>query len=258
MTFSFDFRAVLSAVLLLAPASALAETKTVEATERSVLAEQILITESCAAKQETDPKKCAIVKLVEDCIKGQHMIENRESNKDKTQGFRLCKAAADKGSVVAQAAIGNYYLVGINPVLKVDLKQAREYLERSAAGGHPQALFNLGVMYDKGKGVRPDTDRAMLLYLKSAQIGYAKAQLTLAEMLVNRALDKTERTLDVGKATEGMYWACLAASRPHENVDQGKKMCDMLRGALPKENIDQIIQRIKDSGVDDPYLKSGS
>ena len=48
--------------------------------------------------------------------------------------------------------------------------------QKPARKGHPGALFNLALMYDRGRGVRRDYRRAFALYKKGAQLGDAAAQ----------------------------------------------------------------------------------
>ncbi len=51
--------------------------------------------------------------------------------------------------------------------------------ETDAIAGHARAQFNLGVMYEDGKGVEKDESQACGWYLKAAEQGYARAQAIL-------------------------------------------------------------------------------
>ncbi|MPW62222.1 sel1 repeat family protein [Moraxella catarrhalis] len=58
-------------------------------------------------------------------------------------------------------------------------------LTRQAQSGDAAAQSNLGVMYDKGHGVRQDYQKAIEWYTKSANQGYAEAQFNLGAMYYN-------------------------------------------------------------------------
>ncbi len=51
-----------------------------------------------------------------------------------------------------------------------------------AAQGDAHAQFNLGVMYDKGRGVSQDYAEAVKWYRKAAEQGHASAQHNLGVM----------------------------------------------------------------------------
>ena len=48
-----------------------------------------------------------------------------------------------------------------------------------------QAQYNLGVMYDEGRGVRQDDAEAVRWYRQAAEQGYAAAQYNLGAMYAN-------------------------------------------------------------------------
>ena len=58
-----------------------------------------------------------------------------------------------------------------NSSLEADLKAAEQ--------GDAEAQFNLGLMYENGKGVRRDYAEAMKWYRKAAEEGFAAAQYML-------------------------------------------------------------------------------
>ena len=62
----------------------------------------------------------------------------------------------------------------------VDYKKAIYWYERAVAHGIEEAMFNLGVMYDKGYGVKQDYDKARELYLQAAELGVLDAQVNYA------------------------------------------------------------------------------
>ena len=58
---------------------------------------------------------------------------------------------------------------------------ARRFL-KAAQTGNATAQFNLGVLYDTGRGVPRDLIIAMNWYRKAAHQGFAEAQFNLAQM----------------------------------------------------------------------------
>lgn len=56
---------------------------------------------------------------------------------------------------------------------------------QSAKQGNADAQFNLGLMYDSGRGVRQDYTKAVQWYRKAAEQGNAKAQYNLGLMYAN-------------------------------------------------------------------------
>lgn len=63
-----------------------------------------------------------------------------------------------------------------------DFVQAFFWYEKAASQGHTNAQNNLGLLYERGKGVAPDSQRAMSLYRRAAELGNAKAQHNLGRM----------------------------------------------------------------------------
>ena len=53
----------------------------------------------------------------------------------------------------------------------VDYQQARAWLEKAAAQDVSDAVAQLGVMYDDGKGVTPSWRRARELYKRAIELG---------------------------------------------------------------------------------------
>jgi AAA+ superfamily predicted ATPase len=62
-----------------------------------------------------------------------------------------------------------------------DLQAAAEWFGKAAGQGHPEAIYNLGVMHHTGLGVPKDVGRALRLYMSSAELGNACAIHALAE-----------------------------------------------------------------------------
>ncbi|KAG5463193.1 MAG: hypothetical protein BJ554DRAFT_1114, partial [Olpidium bornovanus] len=63
-----------------------------------------------------------------------------------------------QGDPACQNAIGELFELGLGT--KQDLKEARRWYSRAAAGNDPKGAFNLGALYETGSGVERNLDRA--------------------------------------------------------------------------------------------------
>lgn len=55
-------------------------------------------------------------------------------------------------------------------------EEKAELYQLAAGHGHASAQYNLGLLYNKGQGVRKDYTRAAELFRQAADQGYAPAQ----------------------------------------------------------------------------------
>jgi TPR repeat protein len=65
------------------------------------------------------------------------------------QAVRLFKEAAAKGIAESQFSVGMHYKDGTG--VEQDLVQCIIYLTKAADQGHAKALFNLGLIYERGQ-----------------------------------------------------------------------------------------------------------
>lgn len=66
-----------------------------------------------------------------------------------------------------------------------DYATARKLWEQLAAQNDPAAMTNLGIMYEKGLGVKRDMQAAEGMYLRAANLGYEQGQFDLANLYYN-------------------------------------------------------------------------
>ncbi len=100
---------------------------------------------------------------------------------DAKRAFDLFRAAAAKGHVGAQYAVGWIHANGrgVSPNFS---EAARWYRVAATAGNDPKAQFALGELYFNGRGVAHDYARAIDLYAKAAQRGHPVARYLLGIM----------------------------------------------------------------------------
>ncbi len=89
--------------------------------------------------------------------------------------------AAVQGSAEAQFLAGTLHFTGEESV-PVNHTKAREWFARAAAQDHVGAQNSLGVIFERGLGVRADPAEAARLYRLAAERGLAKAQANLGMM----------------------------------------------------------------------------
>tara|TARA_B100001248_G_scaffold262713_1_gene261349 strand:- start:7170 stop:7832 length:663 start_codon:yes stop_codon:yes gene_type:complete len=80
-------------------------------------------------------------------------------------------------------------------------------LDRKAARGDNEALFNLAIRYANGEGLEKDPEKATQLLLQAADQGYVHAQLLLARLNKSR-----------GEEEGALYWLKRAADQDDLNA----------------------------------------
>lgn len=91
--------------------------------------------------------------------------------------LRLLMPLAEAGNASAQYNLGFLYDSGRGA--PQDQQMAAFWYGKSAEQGHASAQFNLGVAYSKGEGVVKDDPRALYWYRKSADQGDTRGQYNL-------------------------------------------------------------------------------
>ena len=99
------------------------------------------------------------------------------------KAFEWYTKAAHQGDAVAQFNMGVMYEFGKG--VHQDDQKAVEWYTKAAQQGYAVAQFNLGVMYDNGYGVHQDDQKAVEWYTKAANQEYAGTQDNLGLMYDN-------------------------------------------------------------------------
>jgi len=122
---------------------------------------------------------------------------------------------AQHGCPYSQCIVGIMYQKGIG--VKKDAQEAMRWFEKSAAQGFPDAEHRLGKIHLDGQDVARDTDVAAQWLEKAARHGEVEAQYELGK------LDVTERSSKALK--EGRAWLQEAASHGYA---QAKELAEKL------------------------------
>ena len=135
-------------------------------------------------------------------------------NRDYVAAFTKLIPLAKAGNIKAQVKLGEMYAnVALWRYSNIRDNEAEsvKWYKLAAEAGDAKAQFNLGVMYDEGKGIPQDDAEAVKWYRLAAEAGIAGAQCRLGRMY------------DFGKGvpqnyTEAMKWYRLAAEAGMENA----------------------------------------
>ena len=102
---------------------------------------------------------------------------------DYATALREFRPLAEQGDAEAQYNLGVMYDNGRG--VPEDDGQAAFWYRKAAEQGHAEAQFNLGVMYADGEGVPEDDVQAAFWFRKAAEQGDAEAQYNLGVMYAN-------------------------------------------------------------------------
>ncbi|QEL54671.1 tetratricopeptide repeat protein [Chromobacterium paludis] len=111
-----------------------------------------------------------------------------------TAAFQLARLYAKGIGVAASAAQSSHWLnvaaerkhpgascvLGLRAKEAGDLASAKHWFEQAAAGGSAEAMFQLGIAYQEGAGVKADARRAREWYERAAKLEMPAALQTLA------------------------------------------------------------------------------
>lgn len=114
-------------------------------------------------------------------------------DRDRRKAFHLYSLAAIQGNYVAQYNLALLCKVGDRSYGRQiltfiqsgetlgapDERRAFDLLTMAAAQGYPQASYSLGLMHEKGVGVKEDRVKAFALFKIAAKKGVPEAQLKL-------------------------------------------------------------------------------
>ena len=99
---------------------------------------------------------------------------------DFARAFEVWEPLAKRGNALAQFNLGLMYDKGEG--VKRNYKMAVKWYKLAARQGISSAQFNLGWLYSKGKGVRQSFKRTVMWYIRAAKQGNSAAQFNLGLM----------------------------------------------------------------------------
>jgi TPR repeat protein len=103
------------------------------------------------------------------------------------EAIQNAQIRADRGDANAQALLGKAYYEGVG--VTRNYATALIWLNKAVAQNNPDAMFVLGLMYELGRGVKQDLNRAIGLFDKAAGLGQRYAQMEAKGMRMQGAAD---------------------------------------------------------------------
>lgn len=100
---------------------------------------------------------------------------------EQMEGIRWMEKAASRREPRALAAMGQFHQYGDFGVTQ-NYELAADLYAAAAEQGDPDGLFGLAFLYELGRGVPWDIDKAEALYESAAKKGHGLSQFTLARM----------------------------------------------------------------------------
>lgn len=185
--------------------------------------------------------------------------------------FESCLSLAENGDVEAQKITGDMYYWGWGDKAPKDYGKAVSWYKKAAVKGQVEAKYNLGVLYENGKGVTIDFEKAFKWYLSAGNDGHAGAQLNVGNMYSKgagvsqnyreaarwyiRAAEQGEMTAQYNianryvkgqgvetDAIEAYKWYTIAADRGMEEAMSNRKI---IKPSMTKEQILQAENEAK-------------
>jgi TPR repeat protein len=154
-----------------------------------------------------------------------------DQQKDYAKAAKLFRKAAEAGNASAQFELGLIYDDGKG--VAQDYKQAMAWYEKAAAQGNAPAQYNLGVLY--GQGVEQDYKKALELYEKAAKQGFTKVQVNLGILYVEGQGTAQDNV-------EAYKWWALAREN---GSDDAKSNLEKLEPKMTPEQIAEGQRRVE-------------
>lgn len=135
-------------------------------------------------KGQTNYSTAAFPIVIEAARKGDVMAQieagrryTEGDSKDKAEGVKWFRMAAEQGNTMAQTCLGTCYGEGVG--VAKDVVEAAAWFRKAAEQGEARAQYSLGVCYSDGEGVAQDPQEAAKWCRKAAEQGHAMAQVSL-------------------------------------------------------------------------------
>ena len=137
--------------------------------------------------------------------------------KDIPKAIEWFEKAAAKGDADAQNSAGIYHS------WKGRYDEAFKWYTKAAAQGHAAAEYNLGFLYDDGRGVKKDISKAIEWYAKAAAKGHAAAQNNVGLCHHEKGQHEEAFKWCSKSAAQGHAFAECSLGSLYEDGDGGKK-----------------------------------
>jgi hypothetical protein len=145
---------------------------------------------------------------------------------------------AERGDMDAQFNLGAMYQAGRG--VRQDYPEAVRWYRKSAERGNAAAQFRLGDMYQQGLGLPQDDDEAFAWYHKAAEQGHAFAQFNLG-LMYQRGQGAPQ---DFVQAYKWLYLAAVRSEpgRAQANAARGRDRLAARMTATQLEEARRLVQ----------------
>ena len=103
--------------------------------------------------------------------------------------IKTAQSNAAKGDPSAEALLGRAYYEGLG--VAQNYASARTWLNKAVAQNNADAMFFLGLMYEHGRGVTQDLDKALKLFDQAAGLSQGYAKMEAAGMRMQGEINRT-------------------------------------------------------------------
>jgi TPR repeat protein len=118
----------------------------------------------------------------EQFLLGRRLVWGLEgTEKNESEGLKWMRKAAEQGHPRAQTQLGMAYQKGRG--VRRDIDESIKWMRMAAEQGHPKAQFELGVYYRDGKGVPKDLVLGLMWMLLSQEKGSIGARIAAPGLL---------------------------------------------------------------------------
>jgi TPR repeat protein len=143
------------------------------------------------------------------CTLGEMAMHGEGMPADLAEGIRLCRQAAEKGSVPSQLRLARLYLSpGVN-----DPEAALQWYRFAASAGSAAAQFELALCLEQGLGQPADPSAARTWMEAAASQGWLPAYLPTAQLYFHAPPDPATQALGAAELAKAYLWASAAARR---------------------------------------------
>ena len=106
--------------------------------------------------------------------------ENKDINAIKIQSSLTVSDPDSKFQIESQNLLGECF--EISSCSDSELEEAAKWYLEASKSGHPRATFNLGHLYETGRGVKKDFKKAVHLYQEAILRGSTDAEFRIQEL----------------------------------------------------------------------------
>jgi len=136
-------------------------------------------------RQEQPQEEIRVASITAPPRSEHRRISRPSSIKNANQALNLSNLKQDaySGDRRSQLLLGSLYEDGKRGVSK-NLPKAAKWYRKAANQGYPQAQYNLGLLYEDGKGMTKNYHKATQWYKRAAKKGLSEAQNNLAVLYI--------------------------------------------------------------------------